>query len=583
MSAPTIELRPSRKQNFFWTMTILFALIGCGESKPSSPAANLNNQAMARCDDSMTAEECALVTCPRLSPAIESSGSYRLPIYDSGLVPGIDIGMGFNSLTQTIKQQGCVTPADIRSTDAQQTTYKLAYARNAEEFRNHMGFGVALAFDAGVFQSSIETHYSRAIDELNEDFVLFLSVVVQTGTRYTYEPALRNDDAKTLSSSFSRFLSLCGDEYITEIAEGGQFIAKITSLKKDSSFEESVMGALSLGRAEFSTANDLQTLLRNVHSETGLAVEITKVGAPDLPVGLVSDISTLEEVTDFAAEFQLHVEAGGTAPIGFTTGLYNFRNMETLPPVPNLHPIGQQFSDVAKLRDQAASELRLLQYADAMGCELSDGTPLSAVRSMLEQYLQETEDAWNLCSLSPCAVACVVPDRFTESYARRELVDCVTPRLTIVRAASNEVYNGGEWMRVAQESALDGFAIGFSSSDLDDHNIACKVRAGAHTTADTDWLNNGSTCSVGNTSIVLAAARLEGSLQDSYNLVYDCQSTLSQNMQTGGQIYSGYNGSWCGADYSDSTFLYNLRFAMCPKTVPVDNCMSFYQTMQTLR
>jgi hypothetical protein len=228
------------------------------------------------------------------------------------------MGSGYNSLTnEVLGEGGCVIgtiiPPDLEGSSV---SYQLEFVTSLDQFFRDTKVEAAVSGSFGSFSASVKSTFEQSQKSNSTSTHLLIKEYVQIAEINLNNPALKIGKSLELLSAtkdpkqFDFFMRACGDQYVSTIYMGGEFIALLSSDSSDEELKQSISihGSADYG-SSFSSSADFNQNISKFKSKSNLSVTMTRIGGSgDLPVMTTAQgNASIDAILDYAAKIPSNV------------------------------------------------------------------------------------------------------------------------------------------------------------------------------------------------------------------------------------------------------------------------------------
>lgn len=264
--------------------------------------------------------------------------------------PGVRLGQGFDTIDDSVRGECVVFEPDTSGPGAtaqgQTEQYKLFEVSDSYQLTEAMDLSLATKYKS-MFGTAIEGKASLArkqnVSQFASTFVARMSVrnPAQSAVRVKLTDAM----AALAQSSPADFRQRCGNQFVSSVITGGEFIGYVSIQTLNKSEQEKISASYNakygLGGSFESQGNIDKDFLESIESRTKTIDVYRSGGTP----GLVRDVASMyQAIEGFATAVK------GDAAVPYQAFLQRY---DTLPNFPPLISVGQKEQGLARILDQA--------------------------------------------------------------------------------------------------------------------------------------------------------------------------------------------------------------------------------------
>jgi len=228
------------------------------------------------------------------------------------------MGSGYNSLTnEVLGEGGCVIgtiiPPDLEGSSV---SYQLEFVTSLDQFFRDTSVEAAVSGSFGSFSASVKSTFEQSQKSNSTSTHLLIKEYVQVA-----EISLNNSMLKIGKSlellgatkdpkQFDFFMRACGDQYVSTIYMGGEYIALLSSDSSDEELKQSIGVHVTADYgSSFSSSADFKQDVSSFRSKSNLSVTMTRIGGSgDLPVMTTAQgNASIDAILDYAAKLPSNV------------------------------------------------------------------------------------------------------------------------------------------------------------------------------------------------------------------------------------------------------------------------------------
>jgi hypothetical protein len=225
------------------------------------------------------------------------------------------MGSGYNSLTDEVIGEGCVTGTIIPPDPAgSSVTYQMEFVTSLDQFSRATSVEASVSGSFGAFSASVKSEFEQSQQTNSTSTHLLVREYVQTSEINLNNPRLKAGKTLELLASikdpkqFDIFMRTCGDQYVSTAYMGGEFIALLSSDSSDEELKKSVKISGSASYGTFSSSASFSDKVSSFKSKSNLSVKMTRIGGSgDLPVITVQGSGAVDAILDYASKLPSNV------------------------------------------------------------------------------------------------------------------------------------------------------------------------------------------------------------------------------------------------------------------------------------
>jgi hypothetical protein len=227
------------------------------------------------------------------------------------------MGSGYNSFTnEVLGEGGCVTgtiiPPDLEGSSV---SYQLEFVSSLEQFYRDTSVEAAVSGSFGSFSASVKSKFEQSQKSNSTTTHLLIKEYVQIAEINLNNPALKIGKSLELlaatkdAKQFDFFMRACGDEYVSTIYMGGEYIALLSSDSSDEELKQAISVDASAGYGSLSSSASFDQKVSSFKSRSNLSVTMTRIGGSgDLPVMSTTEgNASVDAILDYAAKIPSNV------------------------------------------------------------------------------------------------------------------------------------------------------------------------------------------------------------------------------------------------------------------------------------
>jgi hypothetical protein len=342
------------------------------------------------------------------------------------------MGSGYNSLTnEVLGEGGCVTgtiiPPDLEGSSV---SYQLDLVTSLDQFVRDTSVEASVSGSFGSFSASVKSTFEQSQKSNSTSTHLLIREYVQVAevnlnnARLKIGKSLELLGAAKDPKQFDFFMRACGDQYVSTIYMGGEFIALLSSDSSDEELKQAIGVHVDASYgSSFSSSADFKQSLAKFKSKSDLSVTMTRIGGSgDLPVmSAAQGSASVDAILDYAAKLPSNVSK---FPV-----MYNVKAQSYLQAGVNLPEFDTSAAIFGKLRKteddlgEAIVNLKLAQKSyDLLGVPIQPGP--NDIQHVAQKNLAAAQA--DFATLGPIVQtcgrsfwrpqSCEAPVRFLENY-----------------------------------------------------------------------------------------------------------------------------------------------------------------------
>lgn len=306
-------------------------------------------------------------------------------IYNIENTTGLDLGRGFDILTGAPRAE-CIEPSEIvdhPEFGPDTVEFRSYRIENSRQLDKALGISASASISMGVASASASASYSNALS------------VSSYGLNYVVESSIRQKGKSLLASSLkepfkklvasgrpemlSRFRTICGDGYITEMPKGGEFKAIIQIATNSRAETETMAASIGGSYAAASGAASFTSAMKKVASTNEIRIwSFRRGGEGAVPI-------TADEIATAAANLPVNVAHMG-APL--QVAVFSYTTVLDDPTV-DLGTFSVRTAQIEKLANLSAEARNQLSDAQFI---MDHPSQFYSVPTDLPQLAQEAKD-----------------------------------------------------------------------------------------------------------------------------------------------------------------------------------------------
>jgi hypothetical protein len=229
------------------------------------------------------------------------------------------MGSGYNSLTnEVLGEGGCVTGTIIPPDPGGMSSpfYQLEFVTSLDQFFRDTSVEAAVSGSFGSFSASVKSSFEQSQKSNSSSTHLLIREYVTTSEITLNRPRLKIGKALTLMGAakdpknYDLFMRACGDQYVSKVDMGGEFIAILSSDSSDEELKQSItVDASGSYGSSFSSSATFSDKVTSFSSKSNLSVTMTRIGGSgDLPVmSTAQGNASIDAILNYAAKIPSNV------------------------------------------------------------------------------------------------------------------------------------------------------------------------------------------------------------------------------------------------------------------------------------
>jgi hypothetical protein len=228
------------------------------------------------------------------------------------------MGSGYNSLTkEVLGEGGCVTGTIIPPEPGGMSSpfYQLEFVSSLDQFFRDTSVEAAVSGSFGGFSASVKSSFEQSQKSNSSSTHLLIREYVTTSEITLNRPRLK--PGKTLAllgaakdpKNLDFFMRACGDEYVSKVDMGGEFIAILSADSSDEELKKSISVDASGSYGSFESSATFSDKITSFSSKSNLSVTMTRIGGSgDLPVmSTAQGNASIDAILNYAAKIPSNV------------------------------------------------------------------------------------------------------------------------------------------------------------------------------------------------------------------------------------------------------------------------------------
>jgi hypothetical protein len=323
-------------------------------------------------------------------------------------VPGMEPGMGYNTLTGRPSNTRCVVVKQLSDgqpdfglwqNKGQATTYEILKVSSSETAHRHFSGSASASFGVGIFSATIKTVSDATTANFNQSYVARVRVENQARSLPTPHP-LTAEARAALARSTAEFLSLCGNRFISGEVTGGLLDGELTTTSLNASELSETSGELGAKIGLFGSAADFKIVKEAVEKRTESRFHLVKYGG----VGAQDS----DDLVAAANSFPTQVEQNSGAAWRMRTHLSSYSGLAGNRKELDLTSEEEYLMELAATFDKALALRAELWYVAAHPAEFdppNDPAQFKALAAQVDQVVVQLQTAAQACMRDAGAAA----------------------------------------------------------------------------------------------------------------------------------------------------------------------------------
>jgi hypothetical protein len=250
------------------------------------------------------------------------------------------LGLGYNSLDGRTKAD-CVHGTVVAPKPGSfSPSYTIHVVRSFEQFASDTAIEASLSAGFAKFSGDVHSKFQESSSGTSNTQYLLVTEKIAA------KPEINLDGAKMIvalppasdPAGQQGFFRRCGDEYVSQVQMGGEFIALLSFTQTEEQLQQSLDVSASASTWSMTASADFSTRLSSLKANQSLDIKATQIGGSpqELPE------FTLDSMLAYARKFPAQINATTAAPIGLQASPFYFLN----PDVPDVSGITDNFKVV---------------------------------------------------------------------------------------------------------------------------------------------------------------------------------------------------------------------------------------------
>jgi len=225
-----------------------------------------------------------------------------------------NLGRGYNSFTKRFTGD-CVTGTIVGPKPTSfAPSYSIQVIRSYEQFASEMSVEASLSSDFASFSGKVHSKFTQSgSSNATREFLLVRERIVAApdinvhGAKLAVAAPVAGDTA-----SQRGFYLRCGDQFVSQMQMGGEFIAMLSFSKSESELKSELEVDASASGWGVSASAEFNSKMSSLKQESSLQIDATQIG------GKVSSLPEfdLDSLIKYTREFPGQITAETVAPIG---------------------------------------------------------------------------------------------------------------------------------------------------------------------------------------------------------------------------------------------------------------------------
>jgi hypothetical protein len=224
------------------------------------------------------------------------------------------MGSGYNSLTkQVLGEGGCVTGTIIPPEPGGMSSpfYQLEFVSSLDQFFRDTSVEAAVSGSFGSFSASVKSSFEQSQKSNSSSTHLLIREYVTTSEITLNRPRVKIGKALALlgaakdPKNLDFFMRACGDQYVSKVDMGGEFIAILSADSSDEELKKAISIDASASYGSFNSSASFKDTVTSFSSKSNLSVTMTRIGGSgDLPVmSTAQGNASIDAILSYAAKF----------------------------------------------------------------------------------------------------------------------------------------------------------------------------------------------------------------------------------------------------------------------------------------
>lgn len=355
----------------------------------------------------------ALPACGGGESESEDPSSSEETVIDNPHGSALEIGRGFASHSASTRGK-CIVPGALApraGSSAQQVSFEMREVQSFQSLAKLMSLSGNGRFGSGIYGTSASFKFFESSEFTSYNTYLMIHVKVVNTDLALKEHLLTPAAKQALTAGNDAFRKLCGDGFISQRSEGGEFYAVVEFKTKSEAHKKEVVAKIRSHGGLWSAGADFKQSMQSLSQIAETDVEIIRHGGIGALPGLGG--SGYSGLVDYALSFPTIVSPQGGNPwvIGYTVEDYDVVPGVVVP-TPDLSTQRSAVDLMGDMKLTQRSYQNRVQYILRNQDEFQNVDPeaLQAASNVYNDNLNKLELQAKRCLASPeVEGACTVP------------------------------------------------------------------------------------------------------------------------------------------------------------------------------